>query len=152
MNVRALLGSLQLPVAVLGAGLVVVSIGGISTMPSPPPGSEGFAAGLALLFLYFLGWVGFLVLSFGLAIPPGDGYGIGFNRYQRGLFVLAGVAGLTSAIGPFVAFGLLFSHPSLIGIAWLVIMGVAVLALTAGLLWRGIQALQDWRLDGSLHI
>ena len=121
-------------------------------MPSPPPESEGFVAGLAIVFLYFLGWIGFLVLSFGLAIPPGDGYGISFNRYQRGLFAFAGTAGVLSAVGPFIAFGLLLSHPSLMGTAWVVIMSVALIALTVGLLWRGVQAVRQWRSNNEFTL
>jgi len=144
MRVRALLGSLQIPVAAVGVALVLVSVGSVVTM-DPPPEGEGFVAGLALVFLYFLAWVGFLVTSFGLAIPPGDGYGVTFNRYQRGLFVIAGVAGFLSAVGPFVLFGLLYSNPSLMGTAWVATMGVAVLSLAAGLLWRGITSVRTWR-------
>ena len=136
MNLRAALGSLQLPIAGIGALLVAVAIGGIATMPSPPPGSEGFVSGLAALFLYFVGWVGFLIMSTGLAIPPGEGYGITFDRRQRWLFVTAAVAGFLSAIGPFVAFGLLLSNPSLMVSAWLALMGVAIAALLLGIAWR----------------
>lgn len=149
MNVRAMVGSLQIPIAVVGTLLIVFSVGAIVMIPSPPPGSEGFVSGLAFIFLYFLGWIGFLALSFGLAIPPGGGYGIRFNRYQRALFVLSGLAGILSAVGPFVAFGVLLSHPSLIGTAWVAIMGVGLLALTAGLLWRGVQAVQTWRFNNE---
>jgi len=149
MDAKSLFGSLQLPVATVGALLVALSVGSILTMPSPPPESEGFVAGLAVLFLYFLAWVGFLVLSAGLAIPPGDGYGITFTRAQRGLFVTAAVAGLLSAVGPFVAFGLLLSRPSLMAGAWLALMGLALTALTGGLVWRGIRAVWTRRPDGE---
>lgn len=149
MDLRSALGSLQLPVAGTGAFLVVVSVGQILTMPSPPPESDGFVGGLAVLFLYFLAWVGFLVLSLGLAIPPGDGYGITFTRAQRVLFLLAAVAALVSAVGPFVAFGLIYSNPSLMVSAWLAITGIALLALATGLGWRGVQAVQSWRRDGG---
>lgn len=146
MRIRALLGSLQIPVAAVGAALVVFSVGSVVTM-DPPPEGDGFVAGLAILFMYFLAWVGFLVTSFGLAIPPGDGYGVTFNRYQRGLFVVAGVAGVLSAVGPFVLFGLLYSNPTLMGTTWVATMGVAVLSLAAGLCWRGVETVRTWRTD-----
>lgn len=150
MDLRALLGSLQIPVAALGGFLVIFSISLVLTMPSPPPESEGFVSGLAFIFLYFLAWVGVLVTSFGLAIPPGEGYGITFNRYQRGLFLLAGVAGVLSAVGPFAAFGLIYSNPSLMVNAWLATMGVAVIALLSGLVWRGAQTVYRRQIeDGS---
>lgn len=149
MKVRALLGSLQVPIAAIGLLGVAAAVGGIVTLDPPPAGSEGFLSGLAILFLYFLGWMGFLVLALGLAIPPGDGYGITFNRYQRGLFVVAAVGALASAVGPFVAFGLVYSNPSLLFNSWLVITSVAVLSLVGGLVWRGVEALRAWRVDGG---
>ncbi|PSQ01744.1 hypothetical protein BRC92_10060 [Halobacteriales archaeon QS_4_69_31] len=149
MDLRSILGSLQLPVATVGTLLVVVAVGSVATMPSPPPESEGVVAGLAVLFMYVLAWVGFLVTSLGLAIPPGDGYGVTFTRYQRGLFVLAAVAGLLSAVGPFVAFGLVYSNPSLMTTAWLALASVAVLSLAAGLVWRGVQAVRAWRFGAG---
>jgi hypothetical protein len=142
-----MLGTLQLPVAGLGTLLVAFSIGSILTTSSPAPEGEGFVSGLAILFLYFLAWIGFLILSFGLSIPPGDGFGVTFNRYQRGLFIVAAGAGLLSAVGPFVAFGLLLSDTSLMVNSLLALMGVALLSLLVGLLWRAIQAIQTWRLN-----
>ena len=144
MDVRSALGSLQLPVVAVGLALVVFAVGGIVSMDPPPAGSEGFVGGLAVLFLYFLAWVGFLVLSLGLAIPPLNGYGLRFTRAQRALFVLAGLAGLVSAVGPFVAFGLIYSNPGLMVTAWVATVGVGILALLTGLVWRGVQV---WRGD-----
>jgi hypothetical protein len=149
MDVRSALGSLQLPVAAVGLALVVFAVGGIVSMDPPPAGSEGFVGGLAVLFLYFLAWVGFLVLSLGLAIPPLNGYGLRFTRAQRGLFVLAGVAGLVSAVGPFVAFGLIYSNPNLLVTAWLAIVSVGILALLSGLVWRSIQV---WHRDADFVV
>lgn len=145
MNVRSLLGSLQLPIAAVGTVLVVFAVGQLVTMNPPPPGSEGFVHGLALIILYVLAWVGFVVLSMGLAIPPKDGYGIAFTRRQRGLFVTAAVAAVLSAVGPFVAFGLIYSNPTLLVSAWLAVMSVAIIALAAGLIWRGAEAINTWR-------
>lgn len=142
MNVRSILGSLQIPVAVVGAALVAVAVVGTVTMPPPPPESDGFVAGLATIALYVVGWIGVLVASLGLAIPPGEGRGITFTRRQRWLFVLAAMASIGSVVVPFVAFGLLLSNPSLMVAGWLAIMGVAVLALFAGLGWRAAQAIR----------
>lgn len=147
MDVRSALGSLQLPIAALGLALVVFAVGGIVTMDPPPAGSEGFVGGLAVLFLYFLAWIGFLVLSAGLAIPPLNGYGLRFTRSQRGLFLLAALAALLSAVGPFVAFGLVYSNPGAMVTAWVVVTGVGVLSLLSGLVWRGVQV---WRTDVDL--
>lgn len=143
MNVRSMLGSLQIPVAVVGAALVAFAVVGVVTMPPPPPESDGFVSGLAAIALYVMGWVGFLVASLGLAIPPGEGYGVTFTRHQRWLFVIAAVAGVGSVVGPFVAFGLFLSNPSLMVSGWIAIMGIAVLALLSGLGWRGVQAIRQ---------
>lgn len=136
MNVRSLLGSLQLPVAGLGAVLLVAALGSLLTLPPAPPESEGFVRGLAVLFLYFLAWSGFVVVALGLAIPPKGGYGISFNRYQRGLFVTAAVAAVGSAVGPFVLFGLFYSNAELLVYSLLGLVLVAVGSLAGGLLWR----------------
>ena len=147
MDVRSALGSLQIPVAGLGLALIVFAVGGILNVEPPPPGSDGFVGGLAVLFLYFLGWVGCLVLSVGLAIPPLNGYGLRFTRYQRGLFLLAALAAFLSAVGPFVLFGLVYSNPGAMVVAWFVVTGIAVLSLLSGLVWRGVQV---WRADVDL--
>jgi len=147
---RSILGSLQLPIAGLGGLLLVLSLSSLVSMPAPPPGSDGFVGGLATPVLYVLAWVGFLGLSLWLSIPVGSGFGIAFTRGHRGLFLLAARAALLSAFGPFVLFGLIYSNPSLMGLAWLVCMGVAVLAFFVAVLWRITNAIQSWRrLDGG---
>lgn len=57
MDVRSLLGSLQLPVAVVGAVLVA---GGVSQMAAltPVPERGGLPGGLALCFSYAIAWAG----------------------------------------------------------------------------------------------
>lgn len=134
MKTRALLGSFQLPVAGVGAVLLTGAVGTILLLP--PAEGEGFVRGLAVLFLYVLAWSGFVVLSVGLAIPPSGGYGIQFGRRQRGLFVVAAIAAVGSAIGPFVAFRLFYTDTELLVYSLLGLAGLAVIALSGGLLWR----------------
>ncbi|MFC7251238.1 hypothetical protein ACFQJ5_15540 [Halomicroarcula sp. GCM10025324] len=149
MDVRSALGTLQLPVATLGLALLLVALVGIATMDPPPAGSDGFVGGLAVFFLYIVAWVGFLVLSLGLAIPPLGGYGLRFTRPQRGLFLLAGLAAFLSAVGPLVAFGLVFSNPGAMVLTWLAITAVGILSLVGGVVWRGVQV---WRDDAALVV
>lgn len=149
MEIRSLLGSLQLPVAGIGLFVTLISLAMAFTMPPSPPDSEGFVQGLALLALYVFAWGGFVVLSLGLAIPPGEGFGIGFTRIQRGLFLVAALTAAASAIVPFAMFGLLYSNPELLAMSLLALFAVALLTFTTSLAWRAGQVLADrmWASD-----
>lgn len=140
MDVRSLLGSLQLPVAGIGLFVMLISLATAFTMPPSPPDSEGFVQGLALIALYVFAWGGFVVLSLGLAIPPGEGFGIDFTRIQRGLFLVAAVAAVASAVVPFAMFGLLYSNPNLLAMSLLALFAVALLTFTTSVVWRAGQA------------
>lgn len=143
MDARSLLGSLQLPIAGVGALVLVLSVATLLMIPPSPPESEGFVRGLAYIALYVIAWGGFVLFALGLAIPPGsDGFGIRFTRAQRALFAVAALAAVASGIGPFVAFALLYSNPSLFVNSLLALVVIAVLSLLAGLGWRAGQAVR----------
>lgn len=142
MRVRALLGSLQLPVAGVGAVVFLGSVAALASLP-PSPAGEGFVRGLAVLVLFVGAWAGFVVAALGLAIPPGeDGVGVRFSRGQRLLLLAAGGLALASAVAPLafwavvVAIGL---APGTAALAWFAVMGLAVVALLAGVGWRAAE-------------
>lgn len=143
MNLRSLLGSLQLPVAGVGFLLVAVSAVELLALPPSPPGSDGFVEGLAALLLFVAAWAGFFLAAVGLAIPPGDGFGVRFTRWQRRLFVAAAALAVASAAVPVVALTLVVTlglPPSVVVLLWLGLMAAAVLALVGGVGWRVGQA------------
>lgn len=138
MDVRSLVGSLQLPITGLGALATVSAVGMLLSLETPA--RPDIPHGFAILFLYVLAWAGITVTSLGLAIPPGEGYGIRFRRGQRLLFVLAAVASVASAVVPFVALTLIYSQPNVAVYSWLGTITVAVLALVGGVGWRAVDA------------
>lgn len=141
MQLRSWLGSLQLPVAGVGVALVVFAAGSIATIPEPPAGSDGFVGGLAVVFLSLIGWAGLVVAPLGLAIPPSGGYGVRFNRYQRGLFVASSAGWFLAGVIPLLGFGLLLRQPDLMVSSLLALATAATLSLVAGLCWRGGEAI-----------
>ena len=80
MGLRFRLGFLRLPVAGFDVLGVAMAVNRLSTLPPSPPGTDDFVEGLAIFFLYVLGFTGFAVAALGFAIPPGDDFGIRFDR------------------------------------------------------------------------
>jgi hypothetical protein len=143
MTLRSVLGSLQLPVAGLGVLLVVRSVVELQTLPQSPPGSDGFVEGLAVLFLFVIAWVGLVLVAVGLAIPPGDGVGVRFTRWQRRLFVAAAGLAVASVVLPLVLWSVVLASglsPSTVVLVWFGLMAAAVIALVGGVGWRAGQA------------
>ncbi|KAB1193020.1 hypothetical protein GJR96_06015 [Haloferax sp. MBLA0076] len=140
-SLRAVVGSLQLPVAGLGLTIVAFTWWGAYTLPPAPPGSDGFAHGLAGFFLLLFGLVGFVLLVVGLLIPPGPGYGIDFTRRQRWLFAYALVAPL---VGVAAFFAAVFAPSNPLGIedySFAVLslgVGSAPLAVLVSIGWKAV--------------
>ncbi|ELZ80936.1 hypothetical protein C453_18405 [Haloferax elongans ATCC BAA-1513] len=138
---RVALGSLQLPIAGIGAALVAFSLWNVYTLPPPPPESDGFVQGLAGFFFLIITLSGFVLAAVGLLVPPGPGYGINFTRGPRLLFVYALVAP--------VAGGIAFLAPIVVGfgaggvIEWaftlsFLVIASAPLAILLGLGWKTV--------------
>lgn len=146
MNWRSKLGSLQLPVA--GGGLFVVASGAwalAALLASPSTHGDGFVEGLAALFLYVVVWAGFIAAGLGLAIPPGDGLGIQFTRWQRWLFLGSATLAFASAIVPFVLWTVVVQtglSPGSTATVGLGLMALSILAFVGGLCWRVIDAIR----------
>ena len=144
MSVRSRLGVLQLPLAGFGLLVVAWAVSQLLTLPPSPPDSDGFVEGLAIFFLAASGFVGFVFVALGLAIPPGDNFGIRFTRWQRRLFVGAAIAALGSVVVPLAAWPLLASTgfgPDTAFVTGVGLSAVAVLALVGGLGWRTAEAI-----------
>ncbi len=147
MELRSVVGSLQLPVAAVGALLAALAVDGLLSLPSTPDG-EGFLQGLAVLFLYAVGLVGFVLFTLGLAIRPGDGYGVSFRRRQRRLLFAGAGATAGALLLPLVAFGLLYAAAMGGSRApfylWGLLHAVGVLSVGAALAWRGADAVRSF--------
>lgn len=143
MTLRSGLRSLQLPVAGFGLLVVAQAIHELRTIPEPPPGSDGFVGGLAVFFLGLFALGGFVIAALGFAIPPGDGFGIRFDPWQRRLFVAAALAAVASILAPLVGWSVLVAlglGPGAVVFVWFGLAAVAVLAFAVALGWRIAQA------------
>ncbi|MFB6234656.1 MAG: hypothetical protein ABEH81_05305 [Halopenitus sp.] len=147
-SIQRVLGSLQLPVAGVGA---LFCLGAASTFGSllgrTPPG-DGFVHGGALLMTYVLTAGGFALFAMGLAIPPGPGVGVRFRRAQRILFVVAAGAAVASVILPLAAFPMaLGGDATIVLVAWGVPTAVAILCVATGLGWRAAERIRERGAD-----
>lgn len=139
MRTRAVLGSLQLPIAGLGGLLLVGAVAALLSMPPSPPESEGFVRGLAMLVLFVVAWAGFVIIAIGLAVPPRTGAGIRFNQWQRRLLILAAILSILSLLSPLLFWSVVATTGISLGSAaltWVVVMGLAVLSLITSVGWR----------------
>ena len=122
--------------AVAGVGVAALTVRALASMPPPPPGSDGFAHGMAglvggLVIVLSLG-----VAALGVALPAlvGRDDPLGFNRWQRlglkaaGALVVGGLAvGLVLGFVVGLQWGL---------VLWLGLVVLATLGVGAVLAWR----------------
>lgn len=150
MSLRSRLGGLQLPVAAVGLLVAALAIAQFLALEPAPPDGDGFVRGLAVLFLYVAGVAGFVVAALGFAVPPGDGFGIRFNRTQRRLLVGAALAAFGSLVAPLVAWPVMAATPlGFEGVvwSWVALTALAVLAFVGSLGWRAAEEVAR-RVDG----
>lgn len=144
MDTRSAIGSLQLPIAGLGGCLCVSAALALLSLPPSSDGSDGFLRGLAMLVVFVIAWAGFLITAIGLAIPPGPGIGIHFNRWQRRLFGITALLSVLSLVAPLVFWtvvattGLSFGSAAM---AWLGFMVLAGIAFVTSIGWRITQVI-----------
>lgn len=90
----SLLTSVRIGLVIVSAGVSVLTVLYLSTMPPPPPGSDGFAHGMAALFggAIILGSLGLATVTIILPTLLGRDDPLGFSRLQR--LALKGAGGL----------------------------------------------------------
>lgn len=90
----SLLTSVRIGLVILGGGVTVLTVRYLATLPPPPPGSDGFAHGMAALFggAIILGSLGVATATIILPTLLGRDDPLGFNRWQR--LALKGAGGL----------------------------------------------------------
>lgn len=147
-SIRRVLGSLQIPVAAVGALVSLTAAGTFGSLLGRTPPGDGFIHGGALLVTYALTVGGFALFAVGLAIPPMSGVGIRFRRAQRILFVVAAGAAVASVILPLAAFPTaLGGDATIVLVAWGVPTAVALLGVATGLVWRAAERLRERSAD-----
>lgn len=135
-RLSATLTAVRAALFVVGVGVAAATVYQLATMPPPPPGSDGFAHGMAAI----VGSV-VIVLSLGLAtvsvvLPAllGRADPLGFGRHQRLALKVAGVL----VVGGFVVgvtFGLLTILPFGV-LVWLAFVALAACVVVVTLAWR----------------
>lgn len=147
MRPRSLLGPLRIFLVLVGLAVVVGAVLSLATMPEPPPGSDGFPAGLAYGFLFVAATAGLAVVAGGLAIPaPADSPGGSMLRFRRAQRLLA-ATGLVLLVGSLVlGLGvLLLTNAIVVALAvWFGLGGLGLVAVVAALSWRLVEVALAW--------
>jgi len=128
--------AVRFALAAVGAILAVGAVVALLRVPPPPPGSDGFPAGMAFLFGGLVFILGLGTTALGLALPSvlGTDDVLGFGRTQRLLLQAAGfclVGGLFGGVGG--AFALGFGIGVLVFLAGVLL---SVVPVSIALAWR----------------
>lgn len=130
-NRSTILSGVRVGLVVLGGVVTALTVHYLTSMPSPPPGSDGFAQGMAAMFAG-----GIILLSLGIAtiaivLPSllGCDDHLGFNRWQRLSLKAAG-----ALIGLGVVSALLRGLDGIVELLGLVVLAFAIVCVM--LLWR----------------
>jgi len=126
---RRVLGSLQLPIAGIGLSSCLLFLAILASLFGKMPEGNGFID--VLLFGYALAVAGYVLFAVGLAIPPAPGFGIGFRRGQRLLFLSAAVAAVASVVLLLVLLPTALGDNAIL-YSWLTTAGLAVLGVADG--------------------
>jgi hypothetical protein len=119
-----------------GGAVAAVVLFGLATMPSPPPGSDGFLSGLAYIFGSVVVVLALGAAALGVALPSllGADDRLGFGRWQRRL--LKGAGALFGG-GLLVGFAVGSATEMQYGFfVWLLVLFLAVLVVVATVGWR----------------
>lgn len=128
--------------ALIAGGLIVAAgiVSELASMPEPPPDSDGFPQGMALLFGTVFAVVAVGAAGLGVALPAllGTDDPLGFSRHQRlglkaaGVLIAGGfVLGVAIAVASAFELGV---------VLWLLAILVAVLLILVVLAWRLVEA------------
>lgn len=142
MRPRSLLGPVRIALVLLGLLVVVGAVQSLVTMPEPPPGGDGFPAGLAIGVLLLVATAGLTLVAGGLAIPaPADSPGGSVLRFGRGQHRLV-LSGAVLLAGGLVGSVVLLLVTNDIGVAlgvWSALTGLGLVAVVAALCWRLVE-------------
>ena len=141
-----LLTAVRVGIVAVGVGAAVLTVLELAAMPPPPPGSDGFAHGMAAIFggLIVLSSLGIATAAVVLPTLLGRDDPLGFNRWQRlGLKLASGLIG----VGIVVA--LVTGLSGVVHLLALVVLAFGVVAAT--LVWRFAEVVAGrlTRADGA---
>lgn len=146
-------GSVQATTALVGALVFVVGSAALFSIGPPLADGGDRPRGFAMLGTYLIAWGGFLMLSFGLSAVSDEESRLSCSRPQRRLFLIAGVGGVLSVVGPLSMLVLSVStstprHIPDIGTNltigfWYASSAGALISFGAGILWRCVDAVSD---------
>ncbi|MFD1570953.1 hypothetical protein [Halorubrum laminariae] len=131
-----LLTAVRVLAMLAGFGVTIATAIWLATMPPPPPGSDGFAHGMAAIVGSVLMVVSLFAATASAVLPAAFGRPdpLGFGRRQRRALQLAGVLigggfviGVASGIASIAPFGV---------IAWLAFLALAAVVVAVTLCWR----------------
>jgi len=133
---RTALGAVRALLVAAGVVVAVATVYSVVSMPAPPPGSEGFAQGMAYVFGTAIVVFAISAAALGMALPSllGTDDALGFSYWQRrslqaaGGLVVAGFAGgLVVALATAIHWGFLVLVAALV---------LAVPVVCCTLVWR----------------
>lgn len=138
-----ILAAAQVGLVIIGGGITASTVFWLMTMPSPPPGSDGFAYGFAGFFGGVIVLVSLGIPTISITVPTllGCNSALGLNRWQRlGVKVACGMIGLGILIA--VVRGLEGV------VALLILLLLAYLVTCVILIWRGVEVVGGWWRGG----
>ncbi|MFB6126009.1 MAG: hypothetical protein ABEJ79_01735 [Halolamina sp.] len=137
--VRTFVTAVRVVAAAAGVAVAVLTVGWLAGIPEPPPGSDGFAYGMAGAVGGFALLVALTAVAGSVLAPTVLGLDdpLGFGRYQRLALSAAAVVvlgGLVLAVGYAV-----FVPASSAVVLWLALLAVADLLVAAVCCWRLVE-------------
>lgn len=142
----ALLTAVRVGIVIVGTGVTALTVLELAAMPPPPPGSDGFAHGMAGIFggLIVLSSLGIATVTVVLPTLLGWDDPLGFNRWQRLALKLAG-----GLVGVGIVVVLVTGLGGVFRLLGLVVLAFGVVSVT--LVWRFVEVVTGRliRADGT---
>lgn len=132
----ALLAAVRAAFVALGVGAAAATVLGLASMPPPPPESDGFVRGMAVIAGGAITVLSLGLAALGVSLPAllGRDDPLGFGRWQRralkgaGVLVAGGaVVGLAFGLATELQYGV---------VLWFGLAAVAICVVCATLAWR----------------
>lgn len=139
-RISTIITAVRVCLVIVGAIFTALTVLYLASMPSPPPGSDGFAHGMAGFFggVIILASLSLATLSIILPTLLGLDDPLGFNARQR--LALKGVGGV---MGLGIAISIVFGLTGVVLLILLLVLGFGVVCSILG--WRFIEFLGDRR-------